>query len=67
LEYYAGFGPVDRPLPASQQDHRLYVTVDVDRRPWVLDLGVGYGLTGAADRWTVKLIVEVPLRSASSE
>jgi hypothetical protein len=66
-EYYADLGPLDHVAPWTRQDHRLYVTTDVDRRPWVFNLGLGYGLTAAADRWTVKLILEVPLRTASSD
>ncbi|MBS0375749.1 MAG: hypothetical protein JSR73_14315 [Proteobacteria bacterium] len=64
-EYYAGLGPVDAIPGWAGQDHRLYATLDVDRAPWVFNFGVGYGLSAAADRWTVKLIIEVPLRSAS--
>jgi hypothetical protein len=64
-EYYAGLGPVDAVPGWRDQDHRLYATLDVDRAPWVFNVGVGYGLSAAADRWTVKLIVEVPLRGAS--
>jgi hypothetical protein len=66
-EYYADAGPWNHPLPSSRQDRRLYLAADIDRRPWVLNVGVGYGLTPASDRWTVKLIIEIPLRSASSD
>jgi hypothetical protein len=59
-EYHAGLGPVDRFVPGAEQDQRLYLTVDVDREPWVLNAGVGYGLTASADRWTVKFIFELP-------
>jgi hypothetical protein len=59
-EYYAGLGPVDHVAPRAEQDHRLYLTVDIDRAPWVLNAGVGYGLTAGADRWTVKFIFELP-------
>jgi hypothetical protein len=59
-EYYAEVGKLGDHLPANQQDHRLFVAVDVDRKPWVFNFGVGRGLTAAADRWTVKLIAELP-------
>ena len=59
-EYYAGVGKISEHLPANAQDHRLYLVVDVDRKPWVFNFGVGRGLTAAADRWTVKLIAELP-------
>ena len=61
LEYYADVGLVGQRLPWQQQDHRLYVAIDVDRKPWIFNLAVGRGLTDAADRWTVKAIFEIPL------
>lgn len=61
LEYYAGLGPANDLLPRSQQEHSLYVALDVDRAPWVFNFGVGRGLTSATDRWTVKAIFEIPL------
>ena len=61
LEYYAGLGPANDLLPRSQQEHSLYLAFDVDRAPWVFNVGVGRGLTSATDRWTVKAIFEIPL------
>jgi hypothetical protein len=60
-EYYVDVGPLSHRLPPSEQDHRLYLAFDLDRRPCVFNLGLGYGLTAAADKWTIKAIVEVPL------
>jgi hypothetical protein len=62
FELYSGLGPFGRPVAYQQQDNRLFLALDVDRAPWVFNVGVGYGLTQAADRWTLKAIVEVPLR-----
>ena len=59
-EYYAELGKLADHLPANQQDHRFYLAADVDRKPWVFNFGVGRGLTSAADRWTIKLIAELP-------
>ncbi len=61
LELYSGLGPIGRTLPWQQQDQRLFLALDVDRKPWVVNLGVGRGLTDAADRWTLKAIFEVPI------
>jgi hypothetical protein len=61
LELYSGLGPIGRSLPWQQQDQRLFMALDVDRKPWVFNLGVGRGLTDAADRWTLKAIFEVPI------
>jgi hypothetical protein len=61
FELYNGLGPFGRPVAYQQQDNRLFLALDVDRAPWVFNFGVGYGLTHAADRWTLKAIFEVPL------
>ena len=61
LEAYADTGPLGHRLPWQQQDNRLFLALDVDRKPWVFNVGVGRGLTDAADRWTVKAIFSVPL------
>ena len=59
-EYYADFGRLGRALATSEQDHSLYAAFDVDLRPWVFNVGLGRGLTHAADRWTLKFIFEIP-------
>ncbi len=60
-ELYAAPGSLARTLPWRQQDNRLYLALDLDRKPWVMNLGLGRGLTDAADRWTVKAIFELPV------
>lgn len=60
LEVYTDTGPLGRRLPWQQQDNRVFVALDVDQKPWVFNLGVGRGITEAADRWTVKAIFELP-------
>lgn len=59
-EYYAGFGPLGRALPFDQQDHALYAAFDVDLAPWIFNVGIGRGVSHAADRWTLKFIFETP-------
>ncbi len=59
-EYYADFGRLGRALPSGAQDHSLYAAFDIDLKPWVLNVGLGRGLTGAAERWTLKFIFEIP-------
>jgi hypothetical protein len=61
FEYYAGLGRANDFLPRSQQEHTLYLALDVERGPWVFNFGIGRGLNGATDRWTVKAIFEIPL------
>jgi len=60
-ELYLAPGALGRSLPWQQQDNRLFATLDVDRKPWIFNLGIGRALTDAADRWTLKAIFEVPL------
>lgn len=60
-ELYLAPGTLARSLPWRQQDNRLYLALDIDRKPWVFNLGLGRGLTEAADRWTVKAIFELPV------
>ena len=52
IEYYADAGRLSHPSPGSQQAHYLYGVLDTKR----VNFGVGRGLTGASDRWTVKAI-----------
>ena len=62
IEAYSGRGKLGHTLPWQQQDNRIFLAVDVDRGPWVFNAGLGYGLTQAADRWTVKAIFELPVQ-----
>lgn len=59
-EYYADFGPLGRALPSREQDHSLYAACDIDLKPWVFNVGLGRGLSGSADKWTLKFIFEIP-------
>ena len=52
-EYYADLGRVSHLAPREEQSHVLFFTLDTDR----VNFGVGYGLTDASDRWTVKAII----------
>ena len=60
-EYYNSVGKLNHPLPHDLQDETLYLAMDFDRKPWVFNIGIGKGLTSAADNWTVKAIFEIPL------
>jgi hypothetical protein len=59
-EYFAGFGPLGRAPSFAEQDHALFLAFDIDRAPWVFNVGLGRGISRAADRWTLKFIFEVP-------
>ena len=34
--------------------------MDFDRKPLAFNVGVGRGMTGATDQWTVKAIFDIP-------
>jgi hypothetical protein len=53
IEYYAELGRLSHFAPRDEQSHIVYLTVDTER----VNFGIGYGLTGASDRWTVKTII----------
>jgi hypothetical protein len=57
LEYYTGLGRASDLLPLGQQEHFLYLVGDLLDGPFELNGGVGRGLTGGSDDWTIKVIV----------
>jgi hypothetical protein len=61
VEYYTELGKVNNFLPHAEQAHTLYFALDYDRKPWVFNVGIGRGLNGATDRWTLKTIIEIPI------
>lgn len=60
-EYYSDLGTTRRILRLSEQSNTLYAVVDLAFKGWGVNFGVGRGLSGSADRYTVKAIFEVPL------
>ena len=53
LEYYMDLGKFTDYAPRNEQSRILYLTADTDR----VNFGIGYGLTDASDRWTIKAII----------
>jgi len=59
-EEYDGFGPLHAFLPVSQQFHEVWATTDYTGSKFLglsIETGVGYGLTAASDKWTLKLML----------
>jgi hypothetical protein len=56
-EEYDDFGQLRGFLPWSQQSHKLFAVVDYSGKPIDVEAGVGFGLGGASDRLTLKLIL----------
>jgi len=58
FEYYAALGRVADPLPADEQSHFLYETLDLFSLPRVeVNFGLGEGLTAASSQLVAKLIL----------
>jgi hypothetical protein len=57
LEYYADFGEIGRFGSVSSQSHTLFAVTDFKLGIFSVNLGAGYGLTAASDRFVVKTIV----------
>jgi len=56
-EEYADYGPVHQVFPASEQSHQMFAVVDHSSKFLDVEFGVGFGLTGASDKVTLKLIL----------
>jgi len=56
-EEYDDFGPLRGFLPPSRQQHQLFGVFDYGGKPWSVEGGIGFGLTGATDRLVLKLIL----------
>ncbi|HEY6854054.1 MAG TPA: hypothetical protein VI139_07400 [Gemmatimonadales bacterium] len=57
VEEYADFGPVHQLYAGNQQVHQLFGVVDHSGKGLDVEAGLGFGLTDAADRVTLKLIL----------
>ncbi len=57
VEEYADYGPLRQFLPAGEQSHQLYAVVNHSAKSFDVEAGVGFGLNGASDKVTFKLMV----------
>ena len=57
IEEYDDFGPLHQFYAGNQQPHQLYGVVDHATKGLKIEAGVGFGLTDASDRITLKLIL----------
>lgn len=56
-EEYDDFGPLKGFHSWNQQSHQIFGVIDHHAKFLDIEFGVGYGLTDASDRWTLKLIL----------
>ncbi len=57
VEEYADIGALNAFYPAKDQSHQIFAVFDHAARWADIEAGVGFGLTGASDNVTLKLIV----------
>jgi hypothetical protein len=60
-EYYSEMGTTSHILPLARQANTLYAVIDIAFKSIGINFGIGRGLTGSADKWTVKAIFAIPL------
>ncbi len=56
-EEYADLGEVRGFLPTRDQSHQLFGVIDYSGKPFDVEAGIGFGLTPASDKVTLKLIL----------
>lgn len=56
-EEYSDYGPLHKFFPGSDQAHQMYAVVDHGSKLVDVEFGVGFGLTPASDKVTLKLIL----------
>jgi hypothetical protein len=57
-EEYADYGQFRRIYSANDQFHQIWAVMNRKSDKWVsIEAGIGFGLTGASDRVTVKLMM----------
>ncbi len=57
VEEYADFGPLHQFNSGNEQSHQLFGVVDHSSKFLDVQVGVGFGLTDASDKFTVKVIL----------
>ena len=70
FEYYSDWGKIGDFKAFSEQEHTLFAVTDFKIGVVDVNLGVGYGLTPASDRWVIKTILgyafPVPVNNANA-
>jgi hypothetical protein len=62
-EEYADLGPLNHFFSASEQSHQIYAVIDHPNKFFNIEAGIGFGLTSASDKVTLKLILSRDLHS----
>ena len=56
-EEYADYGPLRQIYPATEQSHQMWAVVDHTAKFLNFEAGIGFGLTAASDKVTLKLML----------
>jgi hypothetical protein len=65
-EEYADYGMLRDLAPRRDQAHQLFAVVDRSWKGWDIEAGIGFGLTKASDRVTLKLILARDLNKGTT-
>jgi hypothetical protein len=67
VEEYADYGPLREFFTAHEQSQQIYGVFDHDTKYGSIEAGIGFGLTAASDRVTLKLLFSRDLNSKSTK
>lgn len=63
FEHYADLGGIHHIPAFNQQDHTFYGVVDIERKGFDLNVGIGRAITGGTvDKWVAKMIIGIPFK-----
>jgi hypothetical protein len=57
VEYYSNYSPIGAIPPTDQQGHTLFAVADFKLLGLDVNIGMGFGLTGASDQYVTKIIL----------
>ncbi len=62
FEYYGEYGPLHQILPSDQRVHALYAVMDVEKKDFDVNFGIGHGSSENPDKWVAKAIIAFPFK-----
>ena len=62
LEYYGEYGPINHTQPRNERAQYLYGVVDIEKKDFDINFGIGRGFDNASDRWVAKAIIAFPFK-----
>ncbi len=62
FEYYGEYGPLRRIQPADQRSQALYAVMDMEKKDFDVNFGIGHGSSQNPDKWVAKAIIAFPFK-----